>query len=129
MLHSLPLDATPPTVAMWTNVANYYIILGTVAGAIVVAFMVYSILKNRDRPGRQVPAYHEEAGDWAGWKGVVLLLTVTGSVLALVEYETFASANILSVPNDSNALHVTVTGFQYKWEFTYPNGYANFQNL
>src|SRR5258708_7396886 len=42
-----PLDATPPTVAIWTTLANYYIYLGTAAGAVVTAYMLYYIMKNR----------------------------------------------------------------------------------
>src|SRR5712664_1169852 len=61
MLYS-PLDATPPTVAIWTTLANYYIYLGTAAGVVVTAYMLYYIMKNRAKPGRQAPAFHEEIG-------------------------------------------------------------------
>ena len=91
--------------------------------------MVYQIAKNRDRPGRAVPAYHHEEGDWGNWKGVVMLLCVTGSVLAFVEYQTFASANLVAIPDPPNALQVGVVGRQFAWSFTYPNGYTDFQNL
>ncbi len=128
MLHSLPLDATPPTVAIWTTLSNYYVILGTAAGIVVGAYMVYNIAKNRERPGREVPAFHHEEGDWGNWKGVVLLLCVTGSVLTFVEYETFASANLVALPSDPG-LKVGVMARQYSWAFTYPNGYTDFQNL
>jgi len=129
MLFAAPLNATPPTVAIWTTLSNYYVFFGTAAGVVVGAFMVYQIAKNRAKPGRQVPAYHHEEGDWGNWKGVVLTLCITGSVLAFVEYQTFASANLISIPNDPNALHVGVVGRQFAWSFTYPNGYTDFQNL
>lgn len=128
MLYSLPLDATPPTVAIWTTVSNYYVLLGTAAGVIVGAFMVYNIVKNREKPGRQVPAFHHEQGDWGNWKGVLLTLCITGSVLGFVEYQTFASANLIAIPNDPN-MTIGVTGRQFSWSFTYPNGYTNFSNL
>jgi len=129
MLYSLPLDATPPTVAIWTTLSNYYVFLGTAAGVVVGAFMIYQIVKNRAKPGREVPAFHHEVGDWGNWKGVVLILCITGSVLAFVEYQTFASANLITIPNDSNSLHVGVVGRQFAWSFTYPNGFTDFQNL
>ena len=128
MLYSVPLDATPPTVAIWTAVSNYYVFLGTAAGVIVGAFMVYNIMKNRERPGRAVPAFHHEEGDWGNWKGVVLTLCITGSVLAFVEYQTFASASLIAMPSDPN-LNVGVVGRQFSWSFTYPNGYTDFANL
>ncbi len=125
-----PLDATPPTVAIWTTLSNYYVIFGTAAGAVVTAYMVYEIMKNRVKPGKEVPAFHhEEEGEWGNWKGVVMLLCVTGSVLAFVEYQTFAAADLISIPNAPNALHVNVVGRQYQWSFTYPNGYTDFKNL
>jgi cytochrome c oxidase subunit 2 len=129
MVYSFPIDATPPTVVIWTTLQSYYIILGTAAGVIVTAYMVYEIMKNRARPGRPIPAFHEEAGDFAGWKGIVLALCVTGSVLAFVEYETFASASLITIPNAPNALHISVTARQFAWSFQYPNGYTDFRNL
>lgn len=128
MLHSVPLDATPPTVAIYSALQSYYVLLGTAAGIVVGIYMIYNIVKNRERPGRQAPAFHHEEGDWGNWKGVVLLLCVTGSVLTFVEYETFASANLVALPNNPN-MTVGVTGRQYSWSFTYPNGYTDFQNL
>ncbi len=129
MLYS-PLDAIPPTVAIWTTLSNWYVIFGTAAGVVVTAYMVYQIMKNRVKPGREVPAYHhEEEGDWGNWKGVVLLLCLTGSVLAFVEYQTFASASLITIPSAPNSLHVEVTGRQYQWSFSYPNGYTDFNNL
>jgi len=96
---------------------------------IVISYMVYMIAKNRERPGRQTPAYHHEEGDWGNWKGVVMLLCVTGSVLAFVEYQTFASANLVAIPDPPNSIQVGVVGRQFVWSFTYPNGYTDFQNL
>ena len=129
MLSSLPLDATPPTVKIFTTLQNYYLILGTAAAVIVIGYMVFQIAKNRERSGRPVPAYHHEQGDWGNWKGIVLLLCVTGSVLAFVEYETFASANLVAIPDPPNSIQVGVVGRQFAWSFTYPNGYTDFQNL
>ena len=129
MLYPAPLDVTPPTVAIWTTLQNYYLFFGAAASVIVIGYMVYMIVKNRERPGRKAPAFHEEPGDWGNWKGIVLLLCVTGGVLAFVEYQTFASANLIAMPNDANALQVSVVGRQFSWSFTYPNGYTDFQNL
>ena len=86
------------------------------------------IVKNRERPGRAVPAFHEEKGDWGNWKGILMLLCVTGTVLAFVEYETFASANLVALPSDPG-VNVGVLGRQFSWSYVYPNGYTDFQNL
>jgi cytochrome c oxidase subunit 2 len=124
-----PLAVTPPTVATWNSLQNYYLFFGIAATVIVIAYMMFLIVKNRARPGRAVPAYHEEEGDWGNWKRIVLLMCITGSVLAFVEYETFASASLIAIPSDPTALHINVTGRQYQWTFSYANGYTDFQNL
>lgn len=128
MLVSLQLVATPPTVTIFNTLQNYYLFLGILASIIVIGYMVFQIAKNRDRPGRKAPAFHEETGDWGNWKGILMLLCVTGSVLAFVEYETFASANLVALPNDPGVT-VGVTGRQFSWSFTYPNGFTDYQNL
>ena len=56
-----------------------------------------------------------------------MLLCVTGSVLAFVEYETFASASLVAIPTDPTVLMIGVTGQQYSWSFTYQNGYTEFR--
>jgi cytochrome c oxidase subunit 2 len=129
MLSSLPFDAMPPTVKIFTTLQNYYLILGGAAAVIVIGYMVFQIAKNRERPGRQTPAYHHEEGEWGNWKGVLMLLCLTGSVLAFVEYETFASANLVAIPDPPGELMIGVTGQQYSWSFTYQNGYTDFQNM
>jgi cytochrome c oxidase subunit 2 len=122
------LDVTAPTVQTFTSLQNYYLILGGIAGAVVMGYMMFQIAKNRERPGRQVPAYHHEEGDWGSWKSVVGLLCITGTVLAFVEYQTFADASLIAIPSDPN-LNVSVTGGQYYWHFTYPNGYTDYSAL
>jgi cytochrome c oxidase subunit 2 len=54
---------------------------------------------------------------------------VTGGVLAFVEYQTFASVSLITIPDAPNALHINVVGRQFSWSFTYPNGYIDFSNF
>ena len=129
MLFSLLIVATPPTVTIFSTLQNYYLFFGGAASVIVIAYMVAMIVRNRDRPGRKVPAFHEEPGDWGNWKGILMLLCVTGSVLAFVEYETFASANLVAIPDPPNALQIGVIARQFSWSFVYPNGYTDYQNM
>ncbi len=128
MLLPSPLDATPPTVTIFSNVQDYYLILGTAAAVIVIGYMIAMIIKNRARPGRVVPAFADEHGDWGNWKSVIALLCITGSVLGFVEYQTFAAANLVALPNDPG-MTVGVVGRQYSWSYTYANGYTDYQNL
>jgi cytochrome c oxidase subunit II len=128
MFVSPDVVATPPTVQIFTTLQNYYLILGGAAAIIAIGYMVAMIVKNRERPGRAVPAFHEEKGEWGNWKGILMLLCVTGTVLTFVEYETFASANLVALPSDPG-VNVGVLGRQFSWSYVYPNGYTDFQNL
>jgi len=121
------LEIMPPTVAIFSTLQDYYLFFGTLAGVIVVGYMVYAIIKNRARPGRPVPKFHEE-GDWGHWKTVLLTICLTGSVLAVVEYESFAAVGLINMPNDPD-VNVMVTAQQFSWTFTYPNGYHVNGNL
>jgi cytochrome c oxidase subunit II len=125
-----PLAAVvPPTVAIWTHLADYYIFFGTAAGVVVTCYMVYNIVKNRAREGRQAPKFHEEKGEWGNWKGAILTLLVTGSVLGFVEYQTFASVNLIVPPDPPAAVHIGVIAQQWSWTFVYPNGLKLVGNL
>jgi len=47
-----------------------------------------------------------------------------------VEYQTFASTNLINPPaNADPPLYINVTGQQFVWIFTYPNGHVTFDNL
>ncbi len=114
-----------PTTLIWWTLLKYYLFLGFAAGTIVTVWMLYNITRYRERKNvKEAPNYHhEEESGWGNWKSVVLTLMVTGSVLAFVEYETFASTGLIVPPNTTgDPVYINVTGQQFIWTFTYPNG-------
>jgi cytochrome c oxidase subunit 2 len=121
------IDVQPPTAVIWTNLFHWYLFLGFSAGTIVTAWMMYNVFTNRGKNVKQAPKFHEENG-WGNWKTVLYTLMVTGTVLGFVEYETFASANLITTPN-GDPLTINVTGIQWAWIFTYPNGHTQVDNL
>jgi cytochrome c oxidase subunit II len=129
LLYSPPFVATPPTVGIWNADFSWYIYIGAAAAVITFSYLFYSIAKNRARPGREVPAFAEKPGDWGNWKSMLVIVVLMGSALAFVEYQTFASTSLVTVPNDPSALQIGVTARQWAWSFTYPNGYTDFQNM
>jgi cytochrome c oxidase subunit II len=124
----VPIDVVAPTVAIYTNLLNWYLFLGFAAGAVVTVWMMYNIFTNRAKHVKEAPKYHEEEGGWGNWKTVLMTLLVTGSVLAFVEYETFASVGLI-VPPAGDPITIGVTGQQFAWVFTYPNGHVQVDNL
>ena len=85
--------------------------------------------KYRQKNVKEAPNFHEEGG-WGNWKNVLMTLLVTGTVLGFVEYQTFASTNLINPPGNADPpLYINVTGQQFVWIFTYPNGHTTFDNL
>ncbi len=125
----LQIDVQAPTNAIWWSLFRYYMFFGFAAGTIVTAFIVYWIMKYRRKDVKEAPNFHEEGG-WGNWKNVLMTLVVTGTVLGFVEYQTFASTNLINPPaNADPPLYISVTGQQFVWIFTYPNGHTTFDNL
>jgi cytochrome c oxidase subunit 2 len=125
----LQIDVQAPTSAIWWSLFRYYMFLGFAAGTVVTAYIVYWVVKYRQKDVKEAPKFHEESG-WGNWKNVVMTLVVTGSVLGFVEYQTFASTNLINPPvNADPPLYISVTGQQFVWSFTYPDGYTAFHNL
>jgi cytochrome c oxidase subunit 2 len=124
----LQLDVEAPTNTIWWSLLHYYLFLGFAAGTVVTGYMVYWIVKYRKKNVQEAPNFHEESG-WGNWKSVVLTLLVTGSVLGFVEYQTFASVNLINPPANVDPVYISVTGQQFAWIFTYANGHVAIDNL
>jgi cytochrome c oxidase subunit II len=121
-----------PTNVLWWSLLNWYLFLGFAAGAIVTVWMLYYILKYRERKNvKDAPHYHhEDESGWGNWKTVVLTLLVTGGVLAFVEYQTFASTGLITPPNTTgDPIYINVTAQQFAWSFGYSDGYTAVGNL
>ena len=117
---------------IWWTLLRYYLFLGFAAGALVTVWMLYWIVKYRQRKDvKDAPVYHhEEESGWGNWKTVVMTLLVTGTVLGFVEYQTFASTNLITPPNSNgDPVYINVTGQQFQWSFTYSNHYTSIGNL
>jgi cytochrome c oxidase subunit 2 len=86
--------------------------------AVVTIFMVYSVWRWRARPGdedRDGPPIHGNTTLEIVWTLIPLALVIGFAV----------AAGIVLVKNEEtskNELVVTVTGQQFAWTFTYPNG-------
>src|SRR3984957_20166264 len=124
----LPLDVQAPTDVIWWSLFRTYMFLGFAAGTVVTGFMIYWIVKYRHKNVKEAPKFHEESG-WGNWKSVVLTLLITGTVLGFVEYQTFASVNLINPPTGVDPLTINVIGQQFVWSFTYPDGHTVFHNL
>jgi cytochrome c oxidase subunit 2 len=126
------LDVEAPTNVLFFTLLKYYLFLGFAAGAVVTVWMLYWIVKYRERKDiKEAPVYHhEDESGWGNWRTVVLTLLLTGGILAFVEYETFASTGLIVPPaTNGDPLYINVTAQQFYWTFQYPNGHIQIANL
>jgi len=117
------LASAAPTTATWQSLFNLYVELGTVAGVVVIAWLLYYLVKYRARSSMAAKVEAKEET----WKGAVATLAVTGTVLFIVQFQTFASFGLIVPPPQAlnSGLHINVVGRQWSWTFIYPNGYSS----
>jgi cytochrome c oxidase subunit 2 len=127
---SSTLTAQAPTDGIWYGLLHYYLFFGFAAAAVVLTWMAYNVLHNRTRTGqtRTAPDFKKHEGEWGNLKGTLMILLVTGSVLAFVEYQTFSSTGLV-VPPKGDPINIQVIGRQWDWVFVYPNGFQDVGNL
>ena len=91
--------------------------------ALIVGFMLYSIIAFRRKPGEEGEGDHFE-----GHTGLEIVWTVVP--LAIVLYFAFMGSSALAETRrtDPNALNVTVVGQQWSWRFDYEDyGFSSTQ--
>ena len=97
---------------------------GIVAGGFVIGLLLFFAVKYRARKGGPSASKGPESL-WV----VVAIVLIMGSVLAAAGYQSFASATNIEIPSAPNSVTIKVTGFQWGWNFTYPNGHFAVGNL
>ena len=108
-----------------------FLVLGTVVGAVVIGYMLYN--------GYRYRAENREAD---GWSGLSLGELPTGSeggrklflsfglstiiVVSLISWTYFTLLYVEAGPAErgDDYLEVRVEGYQFGWDFTYPNGHT-----
>ena len=124
-MYSGALSATPPTVATWTWVFHWYLYLGAGTAIVVISTLLYLVVKYRARDDK-VPDKNFKP---ITWKVVFAIVLIMGVILASAGYQTFAAFTNINIPDDPGAVTIRVTGFQWAWNFTYPDGQYAIDNL
>lgn len=117
-MYSGSLAATPPTVATWNWVYHWYLYFGAATAAVVICALLYAVIRYRAK-GEAGPTHQFKP---TSWKVVLAIVLIMGAILAGAGYQTFAAFTNINIPNDPGAVTIRVTGFQWAWNFTYPNG-------
>jgi len=114
----------PPTAATFDFLFNWYLVSAIIAGGFVIGLLLFFSVKYRAKEGAP-PASKGPESLWI----VVAVILIMGGALGAAGYQSFASQTNIEIPNSPNSVTIMVTGFQWGWNFTYPNGHFAIDNL
>jgi cytochrome c oxidase subunit 2 len=119
---------------VFSNIFVVFLGLGTLVGIVVVGYTLYNAYKYRYREGED-PAPEIERPEMGelpegGGKGKKLFLSFGLSAIVVLSLILWTYGALLHVENtptqleqadETDVLDVQVTGYQFGWDFTYPN--------
>jgi cytochrome c oxidase subunit 2 len=124
----MPDRLIAPSQAVFGSLLDYYLIMGGGAAAAVLFYMVYNVVKYRDKSREQnnEDVFVEEGHSRHGARGSLLVLTITVSILAIALIASFQAIGLYYYPPATGPhLTIKVYAFRFGWNFTYPNGYSD----
>jgi cytochrome c oxidase subunit 2 len=122
-------------VEVFRQIFEVFLLLGTLVGVVVVGYTLYNAYKYRASADRgtdeDLPTLGElPTGGGGGRKlfvsfglSAVVVLSLIGWTYGTLLFVEAGPADVDERPVDE-ALTVQVVGFQFGWEFQYPNGYV-----
>jgi len=110
------------------NLFNLYLLLGMIISSIVIISLIFVIIKYRYKSGDKDPTdtpsltqFPKERGNAKLPIFTVLLFSIILIVLAI---QTISVLDLLHhPPDDPDSLDISVKGYQWGWNFEYPNGH------
>jgi cytochrome c oxidase subunit 2 len=116
-------------VFVFNRIFVVFLILGTLVGVVVIAYMLYNAYKYRDTgeddDGVDRPTLGELPS--GGGKGKKLFTSFTLSAIIVISLVAWTYGTLLYVesgPPQEESLQIDVEGYQFGWRFTYPNGHT-----
>jgi cytochrome c oxidase subunit 2 len=105
-----------------------FLVLGTLVGVVVIAYMLYNAYKYRDT-GEADDVDRPTLGELpaGGGKGKKLFTSFALSAVIVISLVAWTYGTLLYVeegPSEAEALEIEVEGYQFGWRFTYPNGHV-----
>jgi cytochrome c oxidase subunit 2 len=116
---------------VFQQIYEVFLVLGTLVGVVVVAYMLYNAYAYRREVDYEGDVKRPELGELpsGGGGGRKLFLSLTLSAVIVVSLIAWTYGTLLYVEGGAaaagpgeRALDVDVEGYQFGWEFTYPNG-------
>jgi len=117
-------------VVVFDRIYWVFLVLGTLVGIVVIGYALWKAYKYRDRPGLEDEYDRPQLGEvpQGGGGGRKLFLSFSLSAIIVISLIVWTYGTLLYVETapaqETDALQVEVVGFQFGWEFHYPNGYV-----
>ncbi len=118
---------------LFGRIYDVFLLLGTAVGVVVVGYMLYTAYRYRRGADRSevADADRPRLGELpsGGGKGRKLFVSLFLSAIIVVSLIAWTYTSLLYVeaaPEErTDSLEVRVEGYQFGWEFVYPNGHRN----
>jgi cytochrome c oxidase subunit 2 len=115
-------------VFVFDRIFTVFLLLGTLVGIVVIAYMLYNAYKYRDT-GEEDDLDRPVLGELpeGGGKGKKLFTSFALSAVIVISLVAWTYGTLLYVeegPSAADSLEVEVEGYQFGWRFTYPNGHT-----
>jgi cytochrome c oxidase subunit 2 len=114
---------------VFQRIYEVFLLLGTIIGVIVLAYMLRKAYKYRESAGKGSDLDRPELGELptGGGGGRKLFLSFSLSAIVVVSLISWTYFTLLYVENpdpvqDEEPMEIKVIGHQFFWEFVYPNG-------
>jgi len=115
---------------IFSEIFIVFILLGTLVGIVVIAYTLFNAYRYRDGTGngakveKDPPELGELPKGGGGGKKLALSFTLSAIiVIGLIVWTYTALLTVESGPQPSeDDIEIQVTGYQFGWDYTYPNG-------
>jgi cytochrome c oxidase subunit 2 len=121
---------------LFQRIYEVFLLLGTAVGVVVVGYMLLTAYRYRDGAGNgglDDPPRLGETPTGSGGGGRKLALSFTMSAIIVVSLVGWTYGFLADVeggpPEGEDPLEVHVVGYQWGWEFQYPNGHTTTGDL
>ncbi|MFU1779874.1 cytochrome c oxidase subunit II [Haloarcula japonica] len=127
-------DVRAPS-AVFNQIFEVFLLLGTAVGVVVVAYTMYHALKYRDDGNEEDPyadkVERPEMGEMptGGTGGRKVFYSFSISAIIVVSLIAWTYSQLLYIeqgpdPAQEEALEIDVEGYRFGWDFIYPNGHT-----
>ena len=118
-------------VEIFQQIFTVFLVLGTLVGIVVIGYMVYNGYKNRDDEegdATDVPKLGELPTGGGGGRKLFFsfgLSTIIVVSLIVWTYGTLMYVEENPTIEQGDAVEIEVIGYQFGWDFVYPNGHES----